>query len=239
MKIRLINFRCYIDKTFEFDDNGLVLISAASGAGKSTILMGIQFVLYGIGKNLQNFGKTSCSVELEFEDMKIVRTKRPNRLVINDCYEDDVAQNIINKKFGDTFNVTSYISQNALNSFIIMNPTEKLEFLEKFAFKDIDLPEIKNKAKNLISKRNEELNKTISQIEIAKNMLNELNEPVEVKFPFKCKPSDYDKFEKNEEIKIKNCEIQLKKSNNIISKIQTEINELNILNTFIIIYLIL
>ena len=235
MKIRLINFRCYIDKTFEFDDNGLVLISAASGAGKSTILMGIQFVLYGIGKNLQNFGKTSCSVELEFEDMKIVRTKRPNRLVINDCYEDDVAQNIINKKFGDTFNVTSYISQNALNSFIIMNPTEKLEFLEKFAFKDIDLPEIKNKAKNLISKRNEELNKTISQIEIAKNMLNMLNEPVEVevKFPFKCKPSDYDKFEKNEEVKIKNCEIQLKKSINIISKIQTEINELNILNTFI------
>ena len=94
--------------------------------------MGIQFVLYGIGKNLQNFGKTSCSVELEFEDMKIVRTKRPNRLVINDCYEDDVAQNIINKKFGDTFNVTSYISQNALNSFIIMKGFSSYYFIFQY-----------------------------------------------------------------------------------------------------------
>jgi len=233
MKIRLINFRCYIDKTFEFDDNGFVLISAESGAGKSTILMGIQFVLYGIGKNLQNFGKTSCSVELEFEDMKIVRTKRPNRLIINDSYEDDVAQDIINKKFGDTFNVTSYISQNALNSFIIMNPTEKLEFLEKFAFKDIDLPEIKNKAKNLITKRNEELNKTLSQIEIAKNILEEMDEPKEIKFPFKCKQSEYDKFAKNEEVKLKNCDIILKKNNYVINKIQNELNDINILNTYV------
>ena len=151
MKIRLINFRCYVDKTFEFDDNSLTLISAESGAGKSTILMGIQFCLYGIGNKLQHNGKTSCSVELEIEDIIIIRTKRPNRLVINDLYEDDVAQNIINKKFGEFFNITSYISQNPFNSFILMNPSDKLEFLEKIAFKDINLAKIKNKIKSLIN----------------------------------------------------------------------------------------
>ena len=149
MKIRFANFRCYIDETFDFSNNELILISAESGAGKSTILLGIQFCLYGTGSKLQNYGKPSCTVEMEFEDMKIVRTKRPNRLVLNDLYEDEIAQNIINKKFGDAFNVTSYICQNALNSFILMSPPDKLEFLETFAFKDVNLPEIKNKSKKI------------------------------------------------------------------------------------------
>jgi len=233
MRIRLINFRCYIDKTFEFEDNSLSLISAESGAGKSTILMGIQFCLYGSGTKLQHNGKTSCSVEINFEDMHIIRTKRPNRLVLNDIYEDEVAQNIINKKFGDAFNITSYIPQNPINSFILMNPTDKLEFLEKFAFKDINLQEIKNKAKNLISERNDELNKTMSQIDITKNILDEMNEPIEVKFPFKCKPSDYEKITKSEENKVKNSDIGLKKSKNIILKTQEELNSICSLNSYI------
>jgi DNA repair exonuclease SbcCD ATPase subunit len=233
MRIRLINFRCYIDKTFEFDDNSLCLISAESGAGKSTILMGIQFCLYGTGTKLQHNGKTSCSVEINFEDMHIIRTKRPNRLVLNDIYEDEVAQNIINKKFGDAFNITSYIPQNPINSFILMNPTDKLEFLEKFAFKDINLQEIKNKAKNLISERNEELNKTIAQIDITKNILEEMEEPIEIKFPFKCKTSDYEKITKSEENKVKNSDIGVKKSKNIILKTQEELNSICSLNSYI------
>ena len=131
MKLHLVNFRCYSDKTFEFGDDGLVLITACSGAGKSTILMAIQFALFGTGTKISSYGKTACKVELEFNDIKIVRTKRPNRLILNDEYEDAVAQEIINKTFGDTFDVTGYISQNALNSFIIMTPTDKLEFLER------------------------------------------------------------------------------------------------------------
>lgn len=233
MRLRLINFRCYIDKTFEIDENGLVLISAQSGAGKSTILLGIQFALYGKGKKLQHYGKTSCSVELDFEDMKIVRTKRPDRLTLNDIYEDEVAQNIINKKFGIEFDVTSYICQNALNSFIIMSPTDKLEFLEKIAFKDINLVAIKEKCKNLISKRNDELKTTILHLENATNNLKEYKEPEEIKFPFKCKKSDQEKFIKNEYIKQKNCDILIKKSTNIITKYTTQLNDLNILYTYI------
>ena len=68
---------------------------------------------------------------------------------MNDLYEDEVGQKIINDLFGEHFNITGYIAQNALNSFMIMNPTDKLEFLETFAFQNIDLQQIKNKCKSL------------------------------------------------------------------------------------------
>ena len=137
MKIRLVNFRCYTDDTFEFGDDGLVLISASSGAGKSTILLGIIFALYGTGFKVQSYGRKSCKVEFEYRDMKIIRTKVPNRLVLeidHKEYEDDAAQSIINKRFGDMFDVTGCITEDASESFIKMSPTDKLEFLEKFAF---------------------------------------------------------------------------------------------------------
>jgi DNA repair exonuclease SbcCD ATPase subunit len=228
MKLHLVNFRCYSDKIFEFGDDGLILITACSGSGKSTILMAIQFALFGTGTKVSSYGKTSCKVELEFDDMKIVRTKRPNRLILNDEYEDSVAQEIINKKFGDTFDVTGYISQNALNSFIIMSPTDKLEFLEKFAFKNINLAEIKNRCKTLISKRNDELNKTVTQLETNISIFKELKKPTEVKFPLEGKKSQYEKLSKNEEIRKKNCEILIKKARTSIEKNQNELSDLRV-----------
>ena len=233
MKLKLINFKCYLEKTFEFDDNSFILISASSGSGKSTILMAIQYALYGTGSNIKHYGEENCIVEFEYDGMRIVRTKK-NRVVINDIYKDDIAQDIINKKFGDAFNVTSYISQSASNAFISMEPKKKLEFLEKFAFKDINLSEIKNKCKNLINQKKEELEKTIDHIKIRKNVLKELNEPQEIICPFKCKNKDnYEKYIKNEEIKNKNCDIHIKKLNYNIKKVRTEINDLNILNSYI------
>ena len=89
MKIRLKNFRSYEDETFDLGTDGLVLITAPSGSGKSNILLGINFALYGTGTKVVKHGKTSCSVELIFGDMKIVRSKRPNRLIVNDDYADD------------------------------------------------------------------------------------------------------------------------------------------------------
>ena len=51
--------------------------------------------------------------------MKIVRTKRPNILVLNDKYEDDAAQEIIDNKFGKNFDMTGYIRQGSQKSFIL------------------------------------------------------------------------------------------------------------------------
>ena len=86
VKIKLENFLCHQNSTFELGEHGLSLISGKSGKGKTSILKGIFFALFGNGTKLQTYGKKSTKVTLEFEGMKIVRTKCPNRLILNDKY---------------------------------------------------------------------------------------------------------------------------------------------------------
>jgi DNA repair exonuclease SbcCD ATPase subunit len=229
MKLRLTNFLCYNDSTFDLGDSGLTLISGASGCGKTSLLRAILFVLFGDGTKVQSYGKTSCSVELEFEDMKIVRTKRPNRLLLNDIYEDQAAQEIINKRFGDTFKTSGYIQQNNLSSFILMSPTDKLEFLETFAFKDVDLGKIKGRCKAHIQKLNDELSETIGELNMAKEFLKNMEPPKKVVFPIKCGKTQYEKAEKNENIKHKNCMTLIKRSIDEKTKKESELNDLKIL----------
>lgn len=234
MKLRLVNFRCYSDNSFDFGDDGLHLISAPSGHGKSSILMAINFVLYGSGQKVTSHGQSSCSVEFTFHDLHIIRKKKPNnlRVQIDDkIFEDDVAQNIINQKFGTSFSVTGYIAQNALNSFIVMSPSEKLLFLEKFSFNDINLEEIKMKCKNLIQKNNDDYIKIISQSQTIEQVISELTIPKEVKFPIKTK--NIELTTKNEEIRYKNCETMIKKNSHLLTKAQKELNDVLILNSFI------
>ena len=236
MRIRLKNFRCYEDNTFELGTNGITLISAPSGYGKSTILNGIYFALFGVGNKVTTFGKTSCLVELEFEDIKITRTKRPNRLIVSSedsTYEDDVAQQVINSKFGENFDVTGYICQNAMNSFIMMNPLEKLSFLERFAFKDIDLNDIKLRCKSNITKTHDELIANESQLQMAKNILAELKKPDEIKFPIKCKKSQIELAIKNENVKFKNCNTLINRAQNNIDKKEKELNSIQVLKSII------
>jgi len=187
-----------------------------------------------VGQKVTNHGQTSCSVELTFQDLFIVRSKKPNRLVVhyNDGkYEDDAAQNIINMKFGTSFNVIGYIAQNALNSFIVLSPTDKLSFLEKFAFNDIDLPEIKNKCKSLIQKRHEEFLKTIAQVQSTEQVLSELTEPLKVEFPIKTKNIELAK--KNEKVKHTNCETRIKRYSRKIDETKNELNDLRVLNALL------
>lgn len=229
MKIKLHNFICYDDAEFDFGNEGIALLSGPSGAGKTSILRGIFFALFGEGTKLQAYGKTSCSVELEFDGMKITRTKRPNRLVVNDVYEDDSAQEIINKKFGDTFKTSGYIQQNNLASFILMSPIDKLAFLEKFAFKDVDLAKIKARCKAHITKRHDELLSVVSQLDMAKNVLEEMEQPDEVHFPLKCARKNRDLTIKNENIRHKNCGTLIRRAHKERSKTQEEINDLRLL----------
>jgi DNA repair exonuclease SbcCD ATPase subunit len=228
MKLKLKDFRCYENACFDFGD-GLVLISGMSGIGKSSIFMAINFVLFGTGTKIIMHGKSSCLVEFEFDGLKVVRTKKPNRLVVNEVYEDEVGQEIINKKFGNTFDVSGYISQNAVSSFIMMSPIEKLNFLEKFAFSDVDLVSIKKKCKDITNTRHENMNISISKLELSMNMLQEMKKPEEVIFPIKCSTRQQEKATQIEEVKNKNCTIMIKKTLNKIKKLQTELHDLNIL----------
>jgi DNA repair exonuclease SbcCD ATPase subunit len=243
MRIVFKNFGCYENKEFDLGTEGVVLISGGSGKGKTTILKGIYFALYGKGNKITQYGKTSCKVDLYIGESHIMRNKKPNRLVLDELYEDEAAQSIINERFGNAFDVTSYISQNAINSFILMSPIEKLGFLEKFAFQDIDLANVKKRCKSLIKETNDILVSSFSQLELITNMLLEFENPKEVKFPLECKPvylekspnakKCRDKLLSNERIRYKNAQINIKKSNSTLKKIQSELISRNILNATI------
>lgn len=243
MRIVFKNFGCYENKEFDLGKDGVVLISGDSGKGKTTILRGIYFALYGKGNKLTQYGKKSCKVDLYIGDSHIMRNKNPNRLVLDDLYEDEAAQSIINERFGNAFDVTAYISQNAINSFILMSPIEKLGFLEKFSFQDIDLVNVKKRCKSLIKETNDKLVSSVSQLELINNMLLEIENPKEVKFPIECKPAYLgksesakrcrDKLISNEIIRYKNNQTNLKKQYSLLKKIQSELISRNILDATI------
>lgn len=221
MKIHLKNIKCYHDKLFDFGSKGLSLLIGQSGKGKSSIIQGIYFALFGSGNKITSVGKKSCSVELEFDGMKVFRSKNPGRLLVNDIVEGDAAQQLINEKFGSTFEVTGYIPQNAVKSFVLMNPQDKLAFLERFAFTETDLSDIKTKCKNEISIKHLELTEASARLELAKEMVDENEEPEFVEFPIKVKNENYQKAIKNEKIRYKNsttlikkhiCEIEIEKA---------------------------
>lgn len=229
MKIRMKDFLCYKDSTFDFGDSGVALLSGPSGVGKTSILRGIFFALFGEGNKLQANGSASCRVEFDFDNIKIVRTKRPNRLVVNEVHEDECAQEIINKMFGDTFKISGYIQQNNLNSFVMMSPIEKLAFLEKFTFRDVDLGKIKGRCKAYISQTSDALVGVVSQLGMAKNVLEEMEQPIEVKFPLKCKSSEREKAIKNEKIRLQNCCTLIMRNIRESKKLAEEISDVKIL----------
>lgn len=231
MKIHLKNIKCYHDKFFDFGESGLSLLLGQSGKGKSSIIQGIYFALFGSGSKITSFGKTSCSVSLEFDGIKVFRSKNPGKLLVNDTVEGDAAQQLVNEKFGSTFDVTGYIPQNAVKSFVMMNPQDKLAFLERFAFTETDLSNIKTKCKNEISKKQTELTEASSKLELANEMADENEEPEFVKFPFKVKNDNYKKAIKNEKIRHKNSNTLIRKCKDELSHKKHKLSNYNDLNS--------
>ena len=80
--VKLENIRSYLNQEIEFPE-GSVLLSGDIGSGKSSILLAIEFALFGImgkrlsGESLLRNGKNNGGVELRFEiDGKEVVVKR-------------------------------------------------------------------------------------------------------------------------------------------------------------------
>ncbi len=81
--LRLQNIRSYADERFNFSE-GRTLLSGDIGSGKSTVLLAIEFALFGIqradvsGASLLRHGKARAEVELtmmvEGKEIKIIRT---------------------------------------------------------------------------------------------------------------------------------------------------------------------
>ena len=230
MRIHLENFLCYKDRTFDLGLDGLTLISGPSGAGKTSILRGIFFALFGEGSKLQAYGKTSTKVELQFGDIKIVRTKRPNRLIVNDVYEDQAGQEIINKHFGDTFKTSGYIQQNNLTSFILKSPREKLEMLEMFIGKDICIGDMKKRLHIEMGRRRDDVTSASSNLRIMTKLLDETHKPEVIKFPVRCSKKSRAKAIKNAQIRHKNCGILISRAEKKRQRINNELVATQVLN---------
>jgi DNA repair exonuclease SbcCD ATPase subunit len=234
MKITLTNFRCYKNEiTFEFQDEGAILISGASGIGKSTILMAVNFALYDAGgRNIVSYGEKKCRVEFVFKDLKIVRTRGPSHLVVNDVYEDEVGQQIINDIFGKNFNVTGYISQNTTDSFLKKAAPAKREFLESVKFEHEHLSEKKQQLETLLKTYSQQLDKTTAKLETARSLLGP--KPPEVPIPLKKKKTnDWEKSIKNETTHLANAVLHVKQKQKRISKKESELNDLRIVKTLV------
>lgn len=233
MRLELYNFKCYRSKILDLPDKGLLLLSAPSGTGKSTIFKAILFALFGIGKKLCLWGKKSCRVVLTINIEKIeyciTRTKCPNRLVVEysgNEYEDAVAQNIINNVFGQNFVDTSFVdNQNIYKSFLMMSPTDKLTFLENFALRNSNIKSIKQKIKGEIKEKNEELTEINININAKNDTLEHFPEQELGEFPLKYK--NRDKVIKNQRVKKKNRSIMAKSSRTILEKLRKQYKILN------------
>lgn len=224
MEITLINFKCYSEKTISFGEKGIILISGRSGIGKTTIVEGIFWCLYGLGRNIIKFGRTKCKVIFKIDDMKITRTKRPNRLILEidgKIYEDKTAQHIIIGKFGKDFKNTSYISQNSSKSFVKLTPNEKLQFLENFLFENSNISTIKTDITNLNNNIKDELKEIQYELKVNKDVFKDIKKPNYVEFPIKT--VNIDKTIKNEKIRYKNSHILLQRQSKRIKELNNEL----------------
>ena len=231
MKVELINFRVFSHASFSFHSN-YTLISGPSGSGKTSILMAIHFATTCEGKKVVKHGKTNCKVTLSFNSLSIVRTKGPRRLMVkldNKVYEDAEAQSIINIKASNW--EFGYISQRLYKSFLLMSPSDKLTLIEKIAFTGLDINELQNKCKSLISDRKSTLLETTNERITTEKILNNLgykesnciNFPIDKPYLLKNRDESRSKLDDLEKTLEETVRIQSKKN-----RLLDELNELTV-----------
>jgi DNA repair protein SbcC/Rad50 len=204
MRIALKQFGCYDQAEFTFIEQGSVLLSAPSGKGKSTIIRAILFALYGTGQKLVSYGKKSCTVEMWFKGLHITRSKGPGRLVVETetegdggrgpegprveprveprVYEDDEAQHVIARVIHSRID----ISQNA---FLTLSANDKLAFLERIIFDNVNVTDVKTKVRALI-KTNEI---RLSQCTVEQNTVTQLLSELKTTQSPQTTPDDLDR----------------------------------------------
>lgn len=146
MKILLENFRGVVRRVYEIPDNSLISVTGASGAGKSTLFEAILFVLHDLKSNIypkNTSEKQTTKVAIVTPFIKISRSKRPSFLKAKYKkreYEDEQAQAIINKLFGnkELWEMTSYIPQGHDHLFIGMPSAKKNDIITDIALQGYD-----------------------------------------------------------------------------------------------------
>lgn len=201
--LTLENFRCWPKLNLEFEANEIILLKGDNGSGKSTILHSFSWILYGKPKNvaprLKPKSKTRGS--LDFGTFIVERQTSPNLVKIiveNKMYDGDVAQSIINEKFGcfEVWVASCYVLQDCRNSFLSVPNKDKINLLNKIAFSADDPLEFINKVDFFITDCGKEYDIFCKNYENSKNI-----------FDNKWKDIDFSEIVEAEEIEKLNLEI--------------------------------
>lgn len=152
--IRLENFRCYQDKTFEFHKEHSTLLMGKSGAGKTSICEAFLFVLYDGVTKPASFGSKRCRVTLTDGDFVITRQKDPNLLQLTfqgKVYEDDVAQSVIERIYGNrkVFLSSCYIRQMERNLLFYGTNSQKLDLIRQISLGDFEPEDYRKQASEI------------------------------------------------------------------------------------------
>lgn len=227
MKLTLKNFRCHRDASFQIPDSGLVMLSGESGVGKTTILNAISYAMYGNLRKPYSHGTSACQVTLELKDMIIIRSNRPNRVIVtyqDTEYEDDAAQELIEKVYGMNFQefmASSYVVQSLHNSVVSMTPAEQVKFVETLAFSDNVHLEYREKFREAVKTAKENLSKCEGRVSVAEKQL-ELARSDIPSSPPNIEGIDLENVKKEKT----NLVQRLKVSREKLTTLQTELEEL-------------
>lgn len=217
MKLSLENFRSHQKASFDLPAVGFVKVSAASGRGKSNFFKSIQWSLYGTKGNVIRYGADSCKVAIEINGLSAVRSKNPT-LLESGGFVGEAAQQHICTALGMNeleFEVSSYIAQDQVNSFVHCKPIEQMEILQKLAYSNDSPDDLKKRIDVLI-------NDTQKQIDLLslKRKLDEHGLKIKQEYATKLKeatvkpeapPIENSDDLKKQKINLENEGIQIKK----------------------------
>lgn len=183
MKLTLENFRCHDKKTWIIPEKGLCLIDGQRGQGKSTILNGILYGLFGSSavRQVKTFEKKKATVILEIGPLTIHRISNPRRLVVQSSetgseYEGTAGQAVIEKWLGlsfDEFKFACYIAQKSNGSILSLSPQDQLRCVEKIALKDEDHLKFVERVKKAIKAEEQQIRTSENAVEVAKRLVKE------------------------------------------------------------------
>jgi DNA repair exonuclease SbcCD ATPase subunit len=154
MRLRLIRFRCFDDRTFELGVQQFNLLKGPSGIGKSTLLEAVKWCFYGktnhiypSNTNSTTNAPTSVTISLdEYGGLILSRSKPPEVLIVSipstitngepQTLKGDSAQAYIISMFGTSqiWIMTSYIEQGERSILMTAPNSGKLELLQELTF---------------------------------------------------------------------------------------------------------
>jgi hypothetical protein len=109
--------------------------------------------------------------------------------------------------------------------------TDKLEFLETYAFQNTDIVGMKQRSKALILQRQNELTSSKTKLEMSSVNLERMEQPAkEIKFPLKG--SNIELMTRNQRIKSKNTSVLISRTQKQITALQKELGDANVLDEF-------